>query len=46
MAPDARATFVDYPLIPADLKAPFPVTNEGGLGYAFDELDLARRTCR
>jgi hypothetical protein len=36
VAPDARATFVDYPLIPADLKAPFPVTNEGGLGYAFD----------
>ena len=36
VAPDARATFVDYPLIPAELKAPFPVTNEGGLGYAFD----------
>ncbi len=36
VAPDARATFVDYPLIPAALKPPFPVTNEGGLGYAFD----------
>jgi hypothetical protein len=35
-APDARATFVDYPAIPAALKPPFPVTNEGGLGYAFD----------
>jgi pimeloyl-ACP methyl ester carboxylesterase len=34
--PDARATFVDYPAIPAALKPPFPVTNEGGLGYAFD----------
>ena len=36
VAPDARATFVDYPAIPAALRAPFPVTNEGGLGYAFD----------
>ena len=36
VAPDARATFVDYPAIPAALKAPFPVTNEGALGYAFD----------
>jgi pimeloyl-ACP methyl ester carboxylesterase len=34
--PDDRATFVDYPAIPAALKPPFPVTNEGGLGYAFD----------
>jgi pimeloyl-ACP methyl ester carboxylesterase len=37
VAPDARATFVDYPAIPAALKPPFPVTNEGGLGYAFDD---------
>ena len=36
VAPHARATFVDYPAIPAALKAPFPVTNEGVLGYAFD----------
>ena len=36
-APDARATFVDYPAIPAALKAPVPATNEGALGYAFDE---------
>ena len=36
VAPDARATFVDFPAIPAALRAPFPVTNEGGLGYAFD----------
>jgi len=35
--PDARATFVDYPLIPAALKPPVPSTNEGALGYAFDE---------
>ena len=36
VAPDARATFVDYPAIPAALRPPFPVTNAGGLGYAFD----------
>ena len=36
VAPDARATFIDYPAIPAALLAPVPVTNEGGLGYAFD----------
>ena len=41
--PDARATFVDYPLIPAALKPPVPVTNEGGLGYAFDSRP--RRPC-
>jgi pimeloyl-ACP methyl ester carboxylesterase len=35
--PDARATFVDYPAIPAALKPPIPATNEGALGYAFDE---------
>jgi pimeloyl-ACP methyl ester carboxylesterase len=35
--PDARATFIDYPAIPAALKAPVPATNEGALGYAFDE---------
>jgi pimeloyl-ACP methyl ester carboxylesterase len=37
VAPDARATFVDYPAIPAALKPPVPATNEGALGYAFDE---------
>jgi pimeloyl-ACP methyl ester carboxylesterase len=37
VAPDARATFTDYPAIPAALKAGFPTTNEGALGYAFDE---------
>ena len=36
VAPDARATFIDYPAIPDALRAPVPVTNEGGLGYAFD----------
>ena len=35
--PDARATFIDYPAIPPALKAPVPATNEGALGYAFDE---------
>jgi pimeloyl-ACP methyl ester carboxylesterase len=37
VAPDARATFIDYPAIPAALKAPVPATNEGALGYAFDD---------
>ncbi len=37
VAPDARATFVDYPLIPAVLKPPAPATNEGALGNAFDD---------
>ena len=37
VAPDARATFIDYPAIPPALKAPVPATNEGALGYAFDE---------
>jgi len=36
LAPDAKATLIDYPAIPAALRAPFPVTNEAGLGYAFD----------
>jgi pimeloyl-ACP methyl ester carboxylesterase len=35
--PDARATFVDYPAIPAALKPPVPATNEGAIGYVFDE---------
>ena len=34
--PDARATLTDFPLLPASLRPPFPVTNEAGLGYAFD----------
>ncbi len=29
-------TFEDFPLLPADLKAPKPVTNQAQLGYAFD----------
>ena len=36
VAPGARATLVDYPAIPPALRPPFPVTNEAGLGYAFD----------
>jgi len=29
-------TFADFPLLPADLKPPVPVTNEAQIGYAFD----------
>jgi hypothetical protein len=32
----ARSTLTDFPLLPASLRPPFPVTNEAGLGYAFD----------
>ena len=34
--PTARARLNDFTLLPAALRAPFPVTNEGALGYAFD----------
>jgi len=37
VAPGARATFVDFPAIPAALRPPVPATNEGALGYAFDD---------
>jgi hypothetical protein len=37
LRPDARATLTDFPLLPPALRPPFPVTNEAGLGYAFDE---------
>jgi hypothetical protein len=36
LRPDARSTLTDFPLLPASLRPPFPVTNEAGLGYAFD----------
>ena len=36
LRPDARATLNDFTLLPAPLRAPFPVTNEAGLGYGFD----------
>jgi len=36
LRPDERATLIDFPLIPPSLRAPVPVTNEAGLGYAFD----------
>jgi pimeloyl-ACP methyl ester carboxylesterase len=36
LRPDARAMLTDFPLIPASLRAPVPVTNEAALGYAFD----------
>jgi hypothetical protein len=34
--PQARARLTDFALLPASLRAPFPVTNEAALGYAFD----------
>jgi hypothetical protein len=36
LRPDARATLIDFPLIPPSLRAPVPTTNEAALGYAFD----------
>ena len=36
LRPDARAALSDFALLPASLRAPFPVTNEAALGYAFD----------
>ena len=41
--PDEPSALQQYPLLPAFLKPPFPVTNEAQFGYAFDETDLARR---
>jgi hypothetical protein len=35
--PDAPSTLQSFPLLPANLKPPVPVTNEAALGYAFDE---------
>ena len=35
--PDAPSTLQSFPLLPANLKAPVPVTNEAAFGYAFDE---------
>jgi hypothetical protein len=35
--PDAPSTLQTLPLLPAQFKPPFPVTNEAALGYAFDE---------
>jgi pimeloyl-ACP methyl ester carboxylesterase len=34
--PDARSRLGDWPLLPENLKAPVPVTNVGGYGYALD----------
>ena len=36
LRPDARAALSDFALLPPALRAPFPVTNEAALGYAFD----------
>ncbi len=35
-APSERSAFQDFALLPAQFKPPFPATNEGLLGYAFD----------
>jgi pimeloyl-ACP methyl ester carboxylesterase len=35
--PQAPSALQDNPLIPANLKPPFTPTNEGGLGYIFDQ---------
>ena len=35
-APDERSILADWPLLPATLKAPFPVTNRAAYGYAID----------
>jgi pimeloyl-ACP methyl ester carboxylesterase len=35
--PDAPSTLQNFPLLPANLKPPVPVTNEAAFGYAFDE---------
>ena len=35
--PDALSTLQTFPLLPDPFKPSFPVTNEGLLGYAFDE---------
>ncbi len=34
--PNGPAILADFPLLPANLKAPIPVTNEAGFGYAVD----------
>jgi hypothetical protein len=34
--PDAPAVLAAWPLLPADLRPPVPVTNAGGYGYAID----------
>ena len=34
--PDAPSTLQTFPLLPAEFKPPFPVTNEALFGYAFD----------
>jgi hypothetical protein len=34
--PDAPARLQNWPLLPANLRAPFPLTNRGGYGFALD----------
>ena len=45
VAPDARATFVDYP-DPAALNAPVPSTNEGGARLRVRRVHLPGRARR
>ncbi len=35
--PDAPSVVGDWPVLPANLKAPVPATNAGGYGHAFDD---------
>ena len=35
--PQQKSKLQDNPIIPASLKPPFPVTNQGFIGYIFDE---------
>jgi hypothetical protein len=37
LAPDAPAVLGGWPLLPANLRPPVPVTNAGGYGYALDD---------
>jgi len=41
-APAERSPFADFPLLPQRFKPPFPATNRGGLGYAFDQSSSPR----
>jgi len=42
LEPDAPARFGDWPLLPEELRAPFPVTTEAGYGYALDTATSPR----
>ena len=42
VVPHARATLIDFPVLPPALRAPFPVTNEGGARLRVRPHDVAR----